>query len=513
MLDKEAPSRHIAEHPQDVLGHILSWRRSGPVALGIISNIEGGSVRSVGSLIAVAADGRQAGYVSGGCIDEDVGLQARKAIELGGVVTLRYGAGSPFMDLPLPCGGAIEITIVPDPDEAVLRACYNDLLARRPTFLSLPGLEQGWHYAPKLRVRIAGRGSDALTLARLVKASGYDMVLQLRDGVDVEHASREGFEPVDALQSRSNLPSLEDDAWTAFVLMFHDADWETALLKQALEGDAFYIGAVGSRRTQERRQAQLRAAGVDADQISRVRGPVGLIASMRDASMLAISTLAEIIEVFRDSQSASLADTAVLLLAAGQSSRFAGGDKLLASLNGKRVIDYPAAALSNTQVHSRVAVVGPDQHERKAILETAGWQVLVNSDAASGQASSLKAGLRQISSTPEVMHVLVLLADMPFVPDEHLRKLRAAMAQGATAAMSFVAGEYVTPAIFSVSLLPEMLTLGGDLGAKKVLMKHQDIRAVAIAPHQASDIDTEEDLHRLRDEVPSPRATILQDDR
>jgi len=80
--------------------------------------------------------------------------------------------------------------------------------------------------------------------------------------------------------------------------MMHDHDWEPALLAQALTGDAFYIGAVGSPHTHVKRAALLKASGLHDNDIARIKGPIGLVPSLRDASMLAVSTLAEIIEAF-----------------------------------------------------------------------------------------------------------------------------------------------------------------------------------------------------------------------
>ena len=82
--------------------------------------------------------------------------------------------------------------------------------------------------------------------------------------------------------------------------MFHDHDWEVALLAQALSSEAFYIGAMGSERTHNLRCKALREAGVSEEVIDRVQGPIGLIPSMRDANLLALSTLAEIVKTAQD---------------------------------------------------------------------------------------------------------------------------------------------------------------------------------------------------------------------
>ncbi|MGR4069795.1 XdhC family protein [Billgrantia sp. C5P2] len=299
------------EHAQDVLGQWLAWRRAGEVALVVVTTTQGGGVRAPGALMAVSAAGESCGYLSGGCIDADVVNHARQALRSGRIARLRYGNGSPFIDMPLPCGGAIEVCVLPDAEAGVLRVCRDRLAARQPVTLTLAesgALGEGYpsvpgalsfRYTPKLRLRIAGRGADSLALARLAMASGIPTELQLREGAEAQEAWRLGIDSVTHLTLPSTLPTLDDDPWTAFLLAFHDVDWEAALLAQALKGSAFYIGAVGSRTTHARRCERLRAAGITEGQIGRIHGPVGLIPSMREASTLAVSILAEIVEAYQ----------------------------------------------------------------------------------------------------------------------------------------------------------------------------------------------------------------------
>lgn len=119
------------EHPRDVLGRLKDWQREQACALVVMTRTVGGAVRDVGALLAVTADGQSAGYISGGCIDADVVLQAQAAITEGQAQTIRYGAGSPFVDLPLPCGGAIEVLILPNPDAHIVSEIVAALDARR----------------------------------------------------------------------------------------------------------------------------------------------------------------------------------------------------------------------------------------------------------------------------------------------------------------------------------------------------------------------------------------------
>ncbi|WP_084396847.1 NTP transferase domain-containing protein [Henriciella aquimarina] len=498
------------EHAEDVLDRWLAWRERGGVALIIVTTIEGGAVRAPGAMMAVAEDGETAGYISGGCIDADVVLQAQAAIKAGKARALRYGAGSPFTDLPLPCGGAIEVTVLPDANPETLRACHDRLVARETVRLSItpegtvsldPAASadsSSFHYTPKLRLRIAGRGADCLALARAAEATGIETTLWLPDGDDADQATRMGLaEPV-RLKTPNDLPPAEDDAWTAFVLAFHDRDWETGLLTQALAGPAFYIGAIGSRRTHARRCETLREAGQTAHQIARIRGPVGLIPSMRDASLLAVSILAEVIEAHQQKRRTPFARTALILLAAGQSQRFAAGDKLLASLTDQPIIDRASGALADETVGARIAVIGPDQDERAAALTKAGWQIVLNPHAAEGQSTSLKAGLDAAGQAEaDIDAAMILLADMPCVPDAHLHALRDAMTPDKLAVMSATGDTRLPPAIFSRAVFDRLGALTGDTGAKRVFETLDNTATVALSPDQAVDIDTTDDLQQL----------------
>lgn len=313
------------EHAQDVLGQWLVWREANEVALVVVTATEGGAVRMPGALMAVSASGERCGYISGGCIDADVVKHARQALQSGQVERLKYGTGSPFIDMPLPCGGAIEICITPCAPVEILRACHDQLISRQPVTLCLSKSDElclgqpilpsalSFTYTPKLRLRIAGRGADSLALARLATAIGIQTELQLRDRDDIQDAQRLGIDHVSLLTRQPTLPARIDDPWTAVLLALHDGDWEEQLLGQALHSPAFYIGAVGSKATHARRCERLRAVGFTERQIGRIHGPAGLIPSMRDASMLAVSVLAEIVEAYQFNLRSPLSSTELII--------------------------------------------------------------------------------------------------------------------------------------------------------------------------------------------------------
>lgn len=203
-------------------------------------------------------------------------FRAQVALRSGRAERLRYGRGSPYIDLPLPCGGAIDICILPDAQAGILRTCHDRLVSRQTVTLNLSKAGDLWlghsivtstlsfPYTPKLCLRIAGRGADSLAFAQLAMASGIQTELQLRDGVDIQDARRLGIDHL------------------------------------TIRGPAFYIGAVGSKATHARRCDNLRVnGGFNENQMRRIHGPVGLIPSMSDASMLAVSILAEIVKAYQ----------------------------------------------------------------------------------------------------------------------------------------------------------------------------------------------------------------------
>ena len=251
------------------------------VALIVLTRVTGGTLRARGAMMAVT-ESSSAGYISNGCVDADIIARARSG-ETGEFI---YGEGSPYRDIILPCGGRLEIVIFQNPNREKLNATRVDLEARKETKLKLG--ETSLVFKPRLKLRIAGRGAACLALAELAAKSGFEVQIQSPEADLVSH--------VEHLNDPNNPPEVTDDARTAMVCLFHDHDWEGGLLRQALAGPAFYIGAMGSERTHENRCQTLLEMGVAQNQIDRIHGPIGLIPALRDARLLAISILAEIVQ-------------------------------------------------------------------------------------------------------------------------------------------------------------------------------------------------------------------------
>lgn len=266
---------------------LLAASRGG-MALCTLVGIEGSFSRRLGAQIAIAPDGSTVGSLSDGCLERQL---ASDAASTDVPMLRRYGRGSPLVDFRLPCGGGLDILIDPKPDRAALAAATDRLAERRQAELDLP-LPPGTNealltrrtYVPELRVLLFGEGPEFTAFDLLATAMG---------------ATVEGHARADATGSGLALgrvpPDLTVDPWTAILLLFHDHEWERALLSWAVTTPAFFIGAQGGGPARDTRHAMLRAEGATEEQIDRVRSPVGLIARTRDPETLALSVLAEIV--------------------------------------------------------------------------------------------------------------------------------------------------------------------------------------------------------------------------
>ena len=286
-----------AEHAQDILEAIVGLIETGqPCALVTSLSIEGGAAREVGSLAVVSKDGAMLGYLSNGCIDRDIFLQGLTAIETGQIKHIRYGAKSPYMDLKLPCGGALELVIDPAPNMEMLRAALENLQARRLAVLTFAAQSGSvrFQYAPKPALVLAGRGAILRTTASLATHMDFELHLASPDGDDLTNLAQlapKTCKPMTTPQAPLHMPV---DAHTAVLLLFHDHEWEQSLLMRAAAQAPFFIGALGSRKTQEIRLQKLAEAGLSPTLCGRVQGPIGLVPSLRNASLIAVSALAEV---------------------------------------------------------------------------------------------------------------------------------------------------------------------------------------------------------------------------
>lgn len=305
---------------RDIFEFLLRCLEEGQgCALVTIIGLEGTGPRPIGAHMAVSETGERVGYVTSGCLEEAVAQDALKAIETKTNEVIKYGENSRFLDFRLPCGGSLTFYIHVDPDRDLVGRCAH-LLERREPFALAIDPKRGAiafadaaaagrdalirHYRPSLKFVLIGVGAELETMTRVTSAAGYDVDVFTPDANLEDDCIALGI-PFHHLSDARSSPTLPNDPWTAFVFLFHDHEREPVLLKAALDSPAFYIGALGSRRTHETRLAHLREIGMNETSLKRIHGPMGLIPAARDPAVLAISAIAEVIECFRQKSEAA----------------------------------------------------------------------------------------------------------------------------------------------------------------------------------------------------------------
>jgi xanthine dehydrogenase accessory factor len=151
---------------------------------------------------------------------------------------------------------------------------------------------------PKPRLLFVGAVHTAQALVPLARMSGYEVTV-----IDPRTAFGSSARFPDVTLSNDwpdeALSKLAPDRRTAILTLTHDPKIDDPALTLALRSDAFYIGALGSKRTHAKRIERLREAGFDAPALNRIRGPVGLAIGARTPAEIAISIMAEITAVLR----------------------------------------------------------------------------------------------------------------------------------------------------------------------------------------------------------------------
>jgi xanthine dehydrogenase accessory factor len=288
-------------------------------ALVTVTDVIGRSSRAPGAHMAVSAAGAFQGSLSGGCVEAAVVGEAQRVIENGRAELIRFGAGSRFIDIRLPCGGGLDLLITPDPRPSAILHAANLLGSRESAALLLGGdgtlsaepageHKTGWNrdifvakHDPALHLYILGHGAETRALTRLALAYGADVTVLSPDEGIVDASKAQGAAAL-PLKTPSRTPYLRTDPHSAVVLLFHDHDWEADLLSQALEQDAYFIGAMGSLATHVQRLEELRSRGFSEASLARITAPIGLIPATRDPETLALSALAQIVAHRRDTE-------------------------------------------------------------------------------------------------------------------------------------------------------------------------------------------------------------------
>ena len=266
--------------------------------------------------MAVSEGGRWAGYLSGGCLEKAIALEAAAVIKAGKSRLLRYGSGSPYLDIRLPCGSGLDVFIQPIRDLSLIQDMSERLRRRQPFALRID-LATGAGkletragarfqsrreassfvraYEPTLRCLVIGSSPIAVALSELAACAGFETELYAPDPEILPQLP--ASVRVHPLMPRTGFAT---DRWTAAILAFHDHEQEWPFFSELLCGPCFFIGAIGSKNAHAVREAALRGAGFSDGEIARIKSPAGLLTGLKSAPSIALSILTQTVAAARE---------------------------------------------------------------------------------------------------------------------------------------------------------------------------------------------------------------------
>jgi xanthine dehydrogenase accessory factor len=343
---------------RELLDTLDAWHQEGvPFGRAVVVRTFGSAPRPEGAVLLGAADGRLAGSVSGGCVEGAAFERIEEARRTGRSLVVRYGiSDEQAWDVGLACGGTIDVLIEPVVDEATIAAAHDqgravvtelppdsppaafgahepgdgappvepmivaddgtvsgssgssdtDAMIRtaaldaleRGTSTTVEAGERAWFieaYPVRPRLVVVGAVEVARTLVRLARELGYETVVV--DG-RASFATAARFPDVDRLivgWPDEIADEIGLGPADAVAVLTHDVKFDEPAIVEALRRGCRYVGAVGSKKTQADRRARLLAAGVQPDELTRLRGPVGLDLGGRAPAETALAIMAEIV--------------------------------------------------------------------------------------------------------------------------------------------------------------------------------------------------------------------------
>jgi xanthine dehydrogenase accessory factor len=339
---------------KEILPDLERWLARGDrIALATVIATRKSAPRPVGAKLAVSERGEMVGSVSGGCVETEVYGQACEILEGAGPQLLSFGiSDDEAFAVGLPCGGEIDVFVETAPPElldrlarlvqqeeravlftviegdelgaqllvtedgerlgegpddhfdAVLRGGRNVVLeldSRQKVFAEV--------FGPPPRLLVFGAVDTAEALCRAAKQIGWRTIVSDARG---KFATPERLPSADELVvgwPDETLARVQPDHQTAVVVLTHDDRFDVPALRGALGTDAFYVGALGSRRNQARRRERLLEEGVAEEQLDRISGPSGLDIGADTPAETALSILAEILAVRAGREGGSLKES------------------------------------------------------------------------------------------------------------------------------------------------------------------------------------------------------------
>lgn len=311
-----------------VLRELRDWRLAGKRALlATVVRTWGSSPRPVGSIMALCEDGAVSGSVSGGCIEDDLidrhtqayaGRDPNRQIPSGPPTFVKYGISADEAHrFGLPCGGTLELLLEYDPDAESLATLVKTLESGRsmhravrlsdgavtlqaasaPATLSVNDTELVNTFGPAYRMLLIGAGHMAGYLATMALFNGFDVTV-----CDPREEYRAGFR-VDGVKLVTGMPddvvqAFRPDQRSCIIALTHDPKLDDLALLEALDSDAFYVGAIGSRRNNHARKERLKEHfGLTDQSLQRLHGPIGIYIGSKTPPEIAVSIMAEVLAV------------------------------------------------------------------------------------------------------------------------------------------------------------------------------------------------------------------------
>ena len=311
---------------QTILSCLLASLTQGekPWLVTVVATI-GSSPRPVGSLVAFRADGSQVGSVSGGCVEEDL-IARLLAGEFNGpqVYLTDYGVSAEDNEKwGLPCGGRLELAIqqldakdlgwVKDAHHAMTA---RQTLSRRVSLASgetqispaeqFAPLEKSndtlTHcFGPRHRLLLVGAGQLAANLSTLALAMDYEVMLADSRAWALDQWQGPEVEKILGLPDDVVREHAADEH-CAVITLSHDPRVDDMALMEALDSACWYVGALGSVRTTEKRIQRLSQLGLSREALARLHAPVGLSIGSKTTMEIAVSIVAQLTQLRRESQ-------------------------------------------------------------------------------------------------------------------------------------------------------------------------------------------------------------------
>jgi len=301
---------------REILETAVNWIGQGfsPLLVTVVRTW-GSSPRPVGSLMLMREDGLHTGSVSGGCVEEDLVSRYRsQQLSDSFPSMIDYGINrQEATRLGLPCGGRLELLIEQLYSVTALQVLLDTHQSRQLVSrqVCLSTGEVSLHptsavedfsytqdavkkvFGPRWQLLLIGAGHLSQCVAQVALMLDYHVIVC---------DPRDAYSETWTVEGAELLRVMPDDAVRAYashsrsvvVALTHDPKLDDMALLDALSSEAFYVGALGSKRNSELRRERLEALGVTEQQLRRLHAPVGLAIGSRTPAEIAVSIMAEV---------------------------------------------------------------------------------------------------------------------------------------------------------------------------------------------------------------------------